>query len=871
MPRRSRPTRALAAALLPLVVAACVTARPDDPTPALRRLLAPLGIATEELGIRDLDAPVDRWRLAIVDALLAHPLEAVSVVRGVAAELHAQRRSLASLIRAGARLLEVELAAAPAAADDPLGAVETALRPLPAELRAIVLDLLHAMATAAPIVRGAAAGLTDDERAFVVDMLRPGDDAATSLDESAAWRFVELAGRVDRAALLRGAALVAVAVDRALPALSRWRGRAVAAPPVDPAWRWLAEGDVVLVADTPLGPLVVGGPGPTTYRGDAALIIDLGGDDVYEGAAGGARGPERPVAVVIDLGGDDRYEARDDVAQGAGVFGVGILVDVDGDDTYAARGFAQGAGIFGVGMLVDRRGRDRYQATHHAQGAAAFGFGALVDERGHDRYQADIFAQGFGRTAGLGVLLDRRGDDAYTMTAGPPDVRRPDHARTLGQGFGYGFRPLASGGIGLLLDHRGDDRYHGDYFAQGASYWYGLGALIDDAGDDHYAATRYAQGAGIHFSVGVLWDGGGDDDYRAVHVAQGVGHDYGVGILADGGGDDVYAANALAQGAGNIDGLGLLIDVSGDDRYESSGPSVQGYGQDGRRAQTFGFLVDLAGDDHFGRPMSGPLEWSGSGWGGRIDGDGLELGASLAPRPFERGRRTPPTLPAIVLRAPEDPTFAARDGDEARIQRLVIEAVDPVETPAGEAKRNEARRRLDTLGPEAIAPLVRLLESLNVGVVGAAVRTLIRLGPDAHAALLARLDAPGGLARRRAAFVLAQRPTPDSARALWARVGGDADPRLRAAAADALGRACLDEARGLVAGLGGDASVSVRYAGVRALGRLEGPVSLVTPALADPAFQVRLAARRILEALAAGDRGCSAAVPGTPDRPPDSR
>ncbi|MBI4592574.1 MAG: HEAT repeat domain-containing protein, partial [Candidatus Rokubacteria bacterium] len=116
--------------------------------------------------------------------------------------------------------------------------------------------------------------------------------------------------------------------------------------------------------------------------------------------------------------------------------------------------------------------------------------------------------------------------------------------------------------------------------------------------------------------------------------------------------------------------------------------------------------------------------------------------------------------------------------------------------------------------------------------------------------------------RRRAAYVVAQRPTPDAARALWARVAGDPDPRLRAFGAEALARACLPEARKTLARLlAGDPSLSVRHAAVRGLASLGGTETERAPALADRAFQVRLAARQALSDLAAGRSECSGPGP----------
>jgi hypothetical protein len=118
------------------------------------------------------------------------------------------------------------------------------------------------------------------------------------------------------------------------------------------------------------------------------------------------------------------------------------------------------------------------------------------------------------------------------------------------------------GGIGLLIDKKGDDVYLADYFAQGASYYYGLGILDDRAGDDRYLSGRYSQGAGIHNSIGVLIDRGGSDFYYASFgVGQGMGHDYGVGFLEDDAGENRFRGGSLVQGASTNGGLGIFLNT----------------------------------------------------------------------------------------------------------------------------------------------------------------------------------------------------------------------------------------------------------------------------------------------------------------------
>ncbi|WP_298037274.1 PDZ domain-containing protein [uncultured Desulfuromonas sp.] len=370
-----------------------------------------------------------------------------------------------------------------------------------------------------------------------------------------------------------------------------------------------AEGEILYQAPTAAGPVIVGGRGPNVYPADAALILDLGGDDLYLNNAGGSR-PGIPVAVVIDWGGDDRYIAGSHVSQGAGYLGGGFLLDLAGDDIYRALDGSQGSGHFGLGLLLDSGGRDRFESRRLSQGVGQVGLGLLLAGEGPSSYLCGLEGQGLGFFGGAGALVDGGGDDAYRLGGLRPDFRDPEkHTVSMGQGFGKGLRPGAgrkgaSGGSGLLLDLGGDDTYSADYFAQGASYYFGLGILRDLGGDDRYLAGRYAQGAGIHATVGVLLDETGDDSYYASFgVAQGMGHDFGLGVLRDAEGRDSYHGGALVQGAATSDAIGILADFQGDDSYSCS--SGQAFAE---KARGMGVWIDLEPKgDRAERPLGGEL------------------------------------------------------------------------------------------------------------------------------------------------------------------------------------------------------------------------------------------------------------------------
>ena len=382
---------------------------------------------------------------------------------------------------------------------------------------------------------------------------------------------------------------------------------------------------------TPFGRIIVGGAEPDIYdrrvaalSGDIALLVDLGGDDVYRVAAGGNRSPSNPVSILVDLGGDDthayvevptprdgarlpaddggRYTPRQGPAddfgpisfsdrprQGGGRAGTAILWDVgEGRDIYRSLRMSQGSGIFGTGVLIDEGGDDVYELEAVGQGAGTFGIGLLLDLGGNDVRRAYHEAQGFGYARGAGLAYDLAGDDEWLMNVGDPMFggdplyRSAQRAGTsnssLGQGFGFGRRAdftdraFFSGGIGLLVDAAGRDRYEASIFAQGGGFWFGTGILADHAGDDSYDALWYAMGTGAHYALGLLLEGGGNDSYGGafprVNVTIAGAHDYTTAFLVDDAGDDIYWGSRISIGAGNVNGLGFFADNGGDDQYE---------------------------------------------------------------------------------------------------------------------------------------------------------------------------------------------------------------------------------------------------------------------------------------------------------------
>ncbi|MDP7363476.1 MAG: PDZ domain-containing protein [Candidatus Latescibacteria bacterium] len=363
-------------------------------------------------------------------------------------------------------------------------------------------------------------------------------------------------------------------------------------------------GEIRFAQPTSWGWVVVGGKGANVYGEDAAVIIDLGGDDLY---LGGARvHAQAPVALVVDLGGDDRYVDRRLGGVVGAVGGVVALIDVKGDDVYEGGTLGVASAFGGAALLLDREGDDIYLGDVMTQGSAMFGVALLHDMKGSDLYSAARFAQGFAGPRAIAAVVDSKGNDHYVTDRSRPSVYGTEGVyEGWAQGVGCGLRGFAAGGIGLLLDEEGHDRYQAGNFSQGVGYFFGLGGLVDRRGDDHYRATRYSQASSAHQAIGVLVDEEGDDAYEGQITAnQGASWDASVAILVDLKGNDTYRGAGLSQGASAMNGFAALFDGKGDDVYRSpsgqaDGGSTRYWG--GRDAPNVAILIDEAGHDDYDR------------------------------------------------------------------------------------------------------------------------------------------------------------------------------------------------------------------------------------------------------------------------------
>jgi len=603
-----------AVAALALCSAGCA---PQAETPqervdaAVARALENVGLKLEEITLPRLGRPFSTaGRLAVVDAAMRRPTSMIALSqRLVGADAFTGTRAayLAELLAGlGFRQPPADSVAREGgsaggdAAWLPAGKVEDV------RLARVIRDLLSGMEQARLDWRSGGGEPTGAELAAI------GDHLASSVSYDGLEidprllmpdTYHAMGARVRQSAF--GAALVRLlaVVDSALPRLGE-----VVAPPRAVEW------------DTPLGRVRIAGRGDDHHSGAYALLIDLGGDDLYR-EVGQALEPGR-ISVVIDVGGNDtvRWDALP--GPGSGVLGIGVWLDGGGNDRYSGSNLGLGAGLMGAGVLWDVGGDDRYEGGSLVEGTGQYGVGVLVDENGDDEYVADVYSQGFAGPGGVGIQVDLQGDDRFFCGGLIPD-QAPDRAErhvrvhylSMCQGYSFGIRPRVSGGVGVLLDREGSDHYRADLFAQGGSYWFGLGMLVDGGGDDRYDAFEHCQGESLHLGAGFLGDWAGNDSYTGYEHCQGVGMDRAAGVLYDHGGDDSYLSTRQSQGAGLKPlGVGMLIDVAGNDRYRASEES-QGFAL---KPDSFpdalwplGVFVDFGGKDEFVLPGSPPMNAQG--------------------------------------------------------------------------------------------------------------------------------------------------------------------------------------------------------------------------------------------------------------------
>ena len=384
-----------------------------------------------------------------------------------------------------------------------------------------------------------------------------------------------------------------------------------------------------ITINTPLGQIVIGDKGNSTYRsGGYLLICDFGGNDVY--LDGGGSRPGLPISAIIDLDGADNYgDSLSTRTLGYGVCGTGIVIDTRGNDKYAANRLSQGIGVFGTGMVADFEGDDDYQLKVSGQGCGYFGVGMLIDRIGDDNYYLAGDGQGAGGIGGgIGILADFRGNDHYKAEPLAEVFNRGDYHSQMkinannAQTWGGGRRGDRSdvhswaGGLGALIDRYGNDEYYSGNWSIGTGYWFGIGVLYDVEGDDLYRSCYFTQASGAHYCIGAVFDESGNDRHELFETAGAglsFGWDFAVTLMADWQGNDTYTGKIISIANAQIRSNSFLFDLGGDDLYQLSkgtdGMGDASFREDYRTprptapfisyAKSFGILIDIGGTDQY--------------------------------------------------------------------------------------------------------------------------------------------------------------------------------------------------------------------------------------------------------------------------------
>lgn len=318
--------------------------------------------------------------------------------------------------------------------------------------------------------------------------------------------------------------------------------------------------DIPFLADR----LVVSGPDHDRHDKQAAIIVDLGGNDTYLQSLN----PDSFLSVIVDFEGDDSYISSESLSQAAACLNMSLLIDIKGNDTYIAQKWGQGVGIFGLGLLMDFHGNDRYIANGLCQGVGFAGIGGIWDKKGHDSYESQGFSQAVGLPRGMGFIYDGAGNDLYRSMGVFESAYGTNHIfKSASQGFGMGFRNIASGGLGLLIDQSGKDTFLAGNFSQATGYFYGLGVLINLGNEsDYYESSRYSMAAAAHQAVGIFYDQGGDDEYKGIKdVNLSAAWDQSVTSFFDEGGNDKYYCYdyQFCMGASDQSSFSIFIDQKG--------------------------------------------------------------------------------------------------------------------------------------------------------------------------------------------------------------------------------------------------------------------------------------------------------------------
>ncbi|MGB1585886.1 MAG: hypothetical protein ACPHID_02415 [Thermoplasmatota archaeon] len=387
-------------------------------------------------------------------------------------------------------------------------------------------------------------------------------------------------------------------------------------------------------------------------RHGIGFLLDSAGDDVYragdwsQGAAfHGAEAELQPLipggaGILVDVAGNDRFEGQGN-GQGAAHGGAGVLIDLAGDDDHQRAGTSQREGA-SIGVFVDAGGDDQYASHSRSEAATCTISGPsplaaippsvgnlsvnlaveiVADLEGGCTVDAsDVLTDDFPPTTPEGIQEWIEQDDdtdswpnAIERRLGNDDSDGNDYpvglpAKPPGWPDGSPYPPAAApiphqgptvvNIAGVLEIGQATDGIHEGIppplrIELGGNDLYTVEAPtaalhLDVAGNDAYSgSTSCTMGCN-----GIWLDASGDDSYASSHgLATSA---LGFGALLDLDGNDVYQAPTIADVLG--DGVGMLIDAAGDDTYQEWRTIAP---LPARGASVF---ADLSGDDVY-RPV----------------------------------------------------------------------------------------------------------------------------------------------------------------------------------------------------------------------------------------------------------------------------
>jgi len=383
---------------------------------------------------------------------------------------------------------------------------------------------------------------------------------------------------------------------------------------------------VLFETDTIIGRVIIGGTAPTTYNADYALILDLGGDDLYLNHPASTALDGNGAAVCIDVSGHDVYRS-DGFAQGSALAGVTVFMDLAGDDLYQSGHYSQGAALAGFSFFLDGAGDDTYVGDLGVQCFSIFGYSLFVENNGRDTYRCAANGQAAASTLGVSIMCEAGGDDSYR--AGGKYGFYFSWDSSMAQGAASGMRPYPPkdkftvyGGIGFLSEWSGNDVYHAYNIGQGGSYIFALGMLVDSEGNDTYTCKNYCRGVGVHVGAAVALDIAGDDLYNGLYGNNGYSLDRSSGVFADFSGNDTYRTSGGIGFGHKPKGTGIFLDAAGDDTYAGW---ENNYGKAdwpfGDEAYSTGFFLDYGGHDNY----RGELYQNNSHWAEGTFGYGVDV------------------------------------------------------------------------------------------------------------------------------------------------------------------------------------------------------------------------------------------------------